>query len=359
MDTKEKIQVGIIGLGDGGMCNLRALMRIPGFKIVALCDRDTERLLAAHGELDRAHVSGGLASCPDEASFFADDRIDLVIVATPDNAHVKPAMAALKAGKRVFVEKPLFTDANEFGLWCNLMQSYPGMVLFGEKYSYAHPVQAALAHRPTLGDFLTGSTLYTMWRTRRIMGDGKWRTEQAYNPCAGGLSHNFMTAQLMTGSPVVRVMAKGSVRTYHENLDTHGGFDTMEGVLEFANGTRMTWLVCLAVEGDDSPFGHRTIAHTFQFQRGSLAYGPCPEHDQLIVKGERIHIQPEPSGEAWGEYNIGTLYRSMHENTRDVIRGVGKPLHTPEQAINVAMTCAEAFESAKKDGVWIDIPQAA
>lgn len=357
MTNSEKIRVGIIGLGDGGMCNLRALQLIPDFQIVALCDRDEQRLLAAHGELERTSVSGGIASCPDEASFFRDDRIDLIIVATPDNAHLAPTRAALEAGKQVFVEKPLFTDMEELTAWTRLID-YGGphrdRIFFGEKYSWANPVQAAW-NNEALGDFLTGSTLYTMWRTRRIMGDGKWRTEQAYNPCAGGLSHNFMTALLFGDGIIARVMARGSVRTYQQNLDRYGGFDTMEGVLEFYSGSRMTWSVCLAVEGDDTPYQHRTITHYFQFRNGSLCYGPSPEHDQLIVGGRRVPFEPEPSVEQWPQYNIGTLYRKMHENTRDAIRGDAQPLHTVDQGFNVAAACAAAFQSAKQGGTWIEV----
>jgi len=195
-----------------------------------------------------------------------------------------------------------------------------------------------------------------MWNCDRIMGGGKWRTEHAYNPCSGGLSHNFMTLLLFVGAPIVEVCAAGQVLTYNE-LKQHGGFDTMKGILRFANDAMVNWDVCLAVQGPLSSYAHRTVTHVLQFQNGSLAYGPTPESDQLIVGDEHIFFDPiEPSVRKWEEYNINVLYKSMYENILASMRGEEEPLHTIEQGINVAATCAVAFESAHSNGQWLEVP---
>jgi predicted dehydrogenase len=186
----------------------------------------------------------------------------------------------------------------------------------------------------------------------RIMGGGKWRTEQAYNPCAGGLSHNFMTALLFSGSPIARVRATGRVLAYKE-LEAHGGYDTMEGTLEFANGRQLSWNVCLATTKEVSPFRHRTVSHTLQFEHGSLTYGPSG--DQLNLSGV-IHGATEPEARHWRDYNI-QMYRLMH---RDLLASIGDENHTPrhtiEHGLNVAWACLLAFESAKLEGHWLKLP---
>lgn len=349
---KDPIGVGIIGLGDGGMSNLRSLMTFPNVRVAALCDIKPPNYLPAAAELglDRTCYR------PDVDSLVSDPAVDLVIVATPDDQHLAPVRAALEAGKHVFLEKPAATTMDDLMEILRLATLFPGMLHFSEKYSHAHPIEAAFTHREALGPFMWGSTLYSMWRCDRIMGGGKWRTEMAYNPCAGGLSHNFMTALLFADSPIRRIRATGQVLTYHENLDRHGGFDTMEGTLEFANGRRLSWVICLAVQGDGSPLAHRTIAHTFQFERGVLAYGPTPEGDRLIVDGKAVPFSSEPSAEEWPGYNIGTLYRGMHADILAVIRGEGKPRHTIDDGINVAAACATAFKSAQQGGAWFNVP---
>lgn len=358
------IKVGIIGFGDGGQSNAKALLKNDEIRVIAICDIDHGKWPVAW-EMFFDASRYFRAADRDYTYMINKDDIDLVIVATPDPEHFRPAAYALNKGKFVFVEKPVATNLGVLKAFNELVKEFPRKILFSEKYSFAYPVQAALAMRDELGEFMAGSTLYTMWKCDRIMGNGQWRTEHAYNPCAGGLSHNFMTAILFTDSPIARVRATGQILTYHENLDTHGGFDTMEGTLEFKNGKRLQWLVCLAIQGEDSPFAHRTVTHTLQFEHGSLVYGPTPESDRLIVNGQSIPFQKEPQlidpidkeRNLWAEYNIGVLYKSMHEDLLKTIREGKQPLHNIHHGINVAASCVLAFDSAKADGRWIDIPE--
>ena len=350
MGANGQIGVGIIGCGDGGTSNARALQGSREARIVGFCDVNGDRLTAAVREFGGNGYS-------ELAAMLDDPNVELVVVATPDDQHLAPVGMALKAGKHVFLEKPVATTVDDLAGILKFTERFPGRLHFGEKYSHARPVEAALVHREALGPFMWGSTLYSMWRCDRIMGGGKWRTESAYNPCAGGLSHNFMSALLFVDSPIRRIRATGRVLTYHRNLDDHGGYDTMEGTLEFFDGGLLSWVICLAVQGDDSPLAHRTISHTFQFERGALAYGPAPECDRLIVDGKTMPFSPEPPLEEWPAYNIGTLYRGMHADIFAAIRGEREPRHTIEQGINVAAACALAFKSAHQDGRWwLEVP---
>ena len=180
------MRVGIVGLGDGGRCNLKSLT-MAGAEVIAICDSNEEMLGIVKNEGTPAAIYSNMQE------LLAHQGLHLVVVATPDNQHFLPTQAALEAGKYVFVEKPVATTPDDLKKFTELNKKYPRRILFSEKYSFANPVQAALACRAELGTFLCGTTLYTMWKCDRIMGDGKWRTECAYNPCAGGLSHNFMT----------------------------------------------------------------------------------------------------------------------------------------------------------------------
>lgn len=342
--------VGVIGLGDGGISNLKSLILVPDIEIGAVCDLDKRRWEVAGSVLPSV---GALRYYNEYPVMLEREDIDVVVVATPDDKHLPPTKAVLESGRRVFLEKPVATTLSDLQELAKLAERYAAKILFSEKYSFAKPIQAVLQRQEDLGEYLFGNTLYTMWRCDRIMGGGKWRTESRYNPCAGGLSHNFMTALLFSKSPIAAVSAIGQVQTYHENLDCHGGFDFMSGMLRFASGRLLNWTVCLAIRGDGSPFAHRTVTHTIQFRNGSLHYGAQPEADCLRVGGEVVKFDPEPnSPEQWGSYNIGELYRRMHEDNL----GSKRPLHDVRHGINVASACALAFESAHRDGEWISLP---
>jgi predicted dehydrogenase len=101
----EKMNVAGIGVGGMGAANLHNL---EAENIVALCD------------VDRRHAAGTIQRYP-QAKFYVDYRemldkqknIDGVVVATPDHTHALISIAAMRAGKHVYCQKPLTHDVYE------------------------------------------------------------------------------------------------------------------------------------------------------------------------------------------------------------------------------------------------------
>ena len=91
-----------------------AFLQQPGAQSVAVCDAFTSRRMAAAKSIDdfytRQTEKGeykACAICADFRELLADESIDAVVIATPDHWHVPIAMAAVRVGKHVYVEKPL------------------------------------------------------------------------------------------------------------------------------------------------------------------------------------------------------------------------------------------------------------
>jgi len=98
-----RITIGSIGLGGMGTGNMKGFKGKSGSEVVALCDVDAGHLKTASetAELDEK-------SCyNDFRDLLARDDVDAVVVATPDHWHVPVSIAAVKAGKDVYCEKPL------------------------------------------------------------------------------------------------------------------------------------------------------------------------------------------------------------------------------------------------------------
>ena len=101
------IGVGIVGLGYWGPNLLRNVAEAVGAEARVACDLRAERLTTAAARYPRLKVTR------DFNDVLADTSVDAVAIATPVSAHFELAMAALKAGKHVLVEKPLASSSAE------------------------------------------------------------------------------------------------------------------------------------------------------------------------------------------------------------------------------------------------------
>jgi predicted dehydrogenase len=96
------IRVGHIGVGNRGSYLLRTVLKQPGAKVTAICDIKPDRLDKAA----TAAASHQPVTAKDYRELLKRDDVDAVYIATPCDLHVEMAIAALKAGKHVYCEKP-------------------------------------------------------------------------------------------------------------------------------------------------------------------------------------------------------------------------------------------------------------
>jgi predicted dehydrogenase len=109
-----KVNVGVVGLGFMGSVHLRAYQALESARVTAVCDAIR---LPVKGVLPG--VAGNVQTTPDIdlggsvkvfrklEELLADPEVELVDLCTPTLLHAEQAIAALKAGKHVFCEKPL------------------------------------------------------------------------------------------------------------------------------------------------------------------------------------------------------------------------------------------------------------
>ena len=103
------IRVGLIGYGYWGPNLARNFAEAPGMQIVAVADLKEQRL----GVIERRHP--GIEVTTDVDAVINDPGIDAIAIATPVSTHFPLAMAALRAGKHVLIEKPM-TSCSEDAL---------------------------------------------------------------------------------------------------------------------------------------------------------------------------------------------------------------------------------------------------
>jgi predicted dehydrogenase len=95
------VGVGVVGYGYWGPNLVRNFAATEGAQVIAVCDMDATKLALC----ERRHP--GVTTTKEFQDLLKDSRIDAVAIATPVHSHFELALAALKAGKHIFVEKPL------------------------------------------------------------------------------------------------------------------------------------------------------------------------------------------------------------------------------------------------------------
>jgi predicted dehydrogenase len=104
----ERIQIALIGAGGQGMGDTRTALRVPGIEVTAVADIYDGRL-ARSKEMWGATVF----TSRDYREVLARPEVDAVIIATPDHWHSRISIDAMKAGKDVYVEKPMVQRIDE------------------------------------------------------------------------------------------------------------------------------------------------------------------------------------------------------------------------------------------------------
>jgi predicted dehydrogenase len=118
-----RLTVGFIGMGKQSRGLLRQFLG-QGTQVVAVCDVDTTRREDARATVDKYYAqrgkpdaqgaaSAGCAAYNDFRELIAREDIDAVCIATPDHWHALITLAALRAGKDVYCEKPLTHNIHE------------------------------------------------------------------------------------------------------------------------------------------------------------------------------------------------------------------------------------------------------
>ena len=106
----DKIRIATIGMGIQGNFDTKAALRNPDVELVAVADLYAGRLETAKTVFGK---DKNLFTTRDHREILARSDVDAVLIVTPDHWHDHITIAALKAGKHVYCEKPMVQHLNE------------------------------------------------------------------------------------------------------------------------------------------------------------------------------------------------------------------------------------------------------
>ncbi|MGN0201833.1 MAG: Gfo/Idh/MocA family oxidoreductase [Candidatus Cryptobacteroides sp.] len=110
--ANDKIRLGFIGLGNQANYLLSSFIQMEDVLVVAGCDVYDIKRNRFYNTVTNFYQGKGLKKCSpamyiDYNELLAREDIDAVVIATPDHWHAAIAIAACKAGKDVYLEKPM------------------------------------------------------------------------------------------------------------------------------------------------------------------------------------------------------------------------------------------------------------
>jgi predicted dehydrogenase len=129
------LRIAVIGAGHWGPNLIRSFHTHEASEVAWVIDRDPQRLELARARYAEVQVSA------DPAVAFADPTVDAVVIATPTVTHHALAMAALRAGKHVLVEKPIATRIEEAEEICTLADHLGLILMVGHVFLFNSAVR--------------------------------------------------------------------------------------------------------------------------------------------------------------------------------------------------------------------------
>jgi predicted dehydrogenase len=141
--ANEKIVIGVIGCNNMGNGIMNHALNQPNVECAAICDIDTnignkraDEVMRKQGK--RPQLYG------DFRKLLENKDIDAVIIATPDHWHCLPMVEACRAGKDVYVEKPLANSIGECNVMVKAARRYNRVVQVGQQQRSGEHWQSAM-----------------------------------------------------------------------------------------------------------------------------------------------------------------------------------------------------------------------
>lgn len=141
--SNQDIRLAVIGLGGKGRGHARMLLKFPGARLTALCDVDPQRLAEQVAAAKEAGATVAGATDPRRILERAD--VDAVVIATPNHWHAVLTAWACRAGKDVYVEKPVSHSLGEGPRMLAAAERYGRIVQSGTQYRSDEGIRAATA----------------------------------------------------------------------------------------------------------------------------------------------------------------------------------------------------------------------
>ncbi len=347
------LNVGLSGIGFMGLIHFHAYRRVDGARVAAFWSRSEQKragdwrgVKGNFGPAGEQMDVSGISTYPSLETMLTDDSLDVVDMCLPPSLHADATVAALKAGKHVFCEKPIavsLPDARrmiETAKECGKQLAIGHVLPFFAEFGYVLESAGSGRYGKPLGA-----------QFKRIISDPTW-LPHFYDPqmIGGPLVdlhiHDAHFIRLLFGRPT-GVFSTGRLHKGRPGGQTPA---SDEPVVEFAS-TQFLFDDDFSVTATSGVIGQqgRSFTHAFevQFEEATLLF------DFAVVGGEGKTVMPltvlradgkvdhpalaTPSGETADE--ISPFAAEIREVTRAITSGEPSAILDGQLALDALLLC--------------------
>ncbi len=144
INPQQTLRVGLIGAGWYGKSDLFRLIQVAPVEVVALCDVDKNMLAGAAAIVKQRQQSGKTPRLyNDYRKMLSENKLDIVLIGTPDHWHALQTIDTVKSGAHVYVQKPISVDVIEGEAMVAAARKYNRVVQVGtQRKSTPHLIEA-------------------------------------------------------------------------------------------------------------------------------------------------------------------------------------------------------------------------
>lgn len=219
--TPTRRRYAVAGLGHRSSMYVTAILgeHADVAELVAFCEPNPTRLAAYTAIAETAGTRAVPGYTPDALEqMIREQRVDTVIVTTPDHAHAQLVDRALRAGADVVVEKPLTISAEGCRIINAAVEETGRNVVMTFNYRYA-PRNSELKRVIASGEIGEVTSVHFEWVLDTVHGADYFRRWHRNKDSSGGLlihksSHHFDLVNWWIGDAPERVYARGGLKFY-------------------------------------------------------------------------------------------------------------------------------------------------
>ena len=194
---KKVFNVGLIGAGRGiGLLHAKAVFETKGAKLLWVCDPDNEATAKVAADYDVPNTTA------DYKEVLADDTVDAVIIATPDQLHREMIQDSLAAGKHILCEKPLALTREDIEAIVSAVKKSDKIFMVGQlcRYTPGFVEAKKVVDSGAIGErtFIESEYAHDY---AHIGGAGGWRVTPERHAIIGGGCHAVDLLRRIAGNP--------------------------------------------------------------------------------------------------------------------------------------------------------------